>query len=266
MKKSLCITIDLESDFAGLIPESYNSCDLVHLDPFFELVRKYNVKLTVFVVGVLIEKRLPILKKLQEIGAEFALHSYTHNLMAPDTIEEIQRGKKAFKEYFGVDPIGYRAPQGRISNEGMKRLEKEGFVYDASVFPSFWPAWGYIFYSQTPCIQKGSSLIEIPFATFPFRLIISLSWIKLLGWFPYRLFFSLFSLPQIFVFDSHLHDYMPSGTSYKKMSPIWKCIYRRNYKMGLKLFERFLLSMQRKGYKLTYMSEVCNDIKNTLHV
>jgi hypothetical protein len=262
MRKQLCITIDLESDFAGIVPESYESCDVEGLHPFFEFVKKYDVKLTVFVVGRVLEMKLPIIKELEELGAEFALHSYSHDIICPDNSAEIARGKKAFKKYFGVYPEGYRAPQGRISREGMHRLEMEGFKYDASVFPSFWPSIKYFFYPRHPYMPKGNTIVEFPFATFPFGLIISLSWIKLLGWPLFRFFLSIFPPPKIFVFDSHFHDYNPSDASYNKLSLLWKFIYGRNYKKGIPLFEKFFQYMKKKGYESTRISEVYDSYRN----
>lgn len=260
--KKLCITLDLEPFFAGLIPMSYESLPVSHFTSFLQIVEKYNIRLTVFVVGKLLEQRQPIVERLQEIGAEFELHSYSHKLNSPDSEFEIKEGKKAFNRYFSKNPIGYRAPQGLISNDGLFLLNQEGFKYDSSIFPSFWPSPKYIRFSRLPFQIQNTDLIEIPFATLPlFRLIISMSWIKLLGWSIYKSLFSVLNTPDIFVLDTHLHDFYTPENNFSMLPFFWKLVFSRNHRNGINIFEKFIEHMNKMGYQFCYLSEIYNEIK-----
>lgn len=255
-KKRLCITIDLENDFAGLIGESYEACDPAKLDRLFRIFRSHGIRPTVFVVGRLLERRLPVVEALRDVGAEFGLHSYSHQLTEPNSRDEVVRGKEAFKAYFGEYPRGYRAPQGRIEKEDLKLLAAEGFAYDSSVFPSFWPAPKYLLEKRHPHRDPESGLAEFPFATIPARLIVSQSWLKLLGWRFWKNVLRFSPLPDTFVFDSHLHDFVTPENGLGQLSPVWRRIYLRNSAAPYEIFESFVELMKGRGYEFALMSEL----------
>jgi peptidoglycan/xylan/chitin deacetylase (PgdA/CDA1 family) len=262
--KKLCITIDLEPDFAGLIPETYESCDPQRLAPFLAVLRAHRVKLSVFVVGKMLDDRHPAVELLRAEGAEFHLHSYSHDLAAPNSQREIERAQEAFQRYFGQPARGYRAPQGLITPACFRRLDAAGFEFSASVFPSFWPRREYLTYPREPFMVEGTKLLEIPFATLPVRLIVSQSWLKLLGWSLYGPALRALPLPESFVFDSHLHDFARPGESVRALGPIWQRIMRRNREETLGIFERFLETMESRGYEFAYMSEVARERRESL--
>lgn len=256
MNKKLCITLDLEPDYGGQAPTSYECWDIEKLDNFFAVLKKHKVKLTVFIVGHTLEEKHPLIQKFVDLNCEFALHSYAHLKNDPDSINEIRKGKIIFKRYFGKEPTGYRAPWGLISKKGLVNLSKEGFQYDSSIFPSFLPNIKNFFSPREPHYIKGLSLLEIPFATLRFiRLTISLSWIKLLGW-PLFRFFLIFPKPHVLVFDSHMHDLITPQKKFTQLSSIWQKIYRRNKNEGIKLFERFIEYTEKKGYEMIFMKDV----------
>lgn len=260
--KNLCITIDLEPDFAGLVSHTYESCDEERLEPFFKICEQYGVKLTVFVVGKMLDERHSIVERLQKTGAEFALHSYSHSLKNPNSQQEIEKGLAAFQRYFKCHPLGYRAPQGLINKEDLLRLHQAGFVYDSSVFPSFWPGIRYLKEPRTPGVSSYAPLFELPFATLPgCRIIISQSWLKLLGWSFWKPSLSLLPLPKVLVFDSHLHDFVLPRTAFSQLSTPWKFIFGRNAHRSLAMFSSFLKTMSEMGYQFSYMSEVYREIR-----
>lgn len=261
MTRKLCITIDLEADYAGLVPESYEAVEVDKLNDYFSLIEKHRVKLSIFAVGRLLEKRLPIVERLLSAKAEFHLHTYTHSLTTLNTLEEIQKGKAAFREYFGRDPDGYRAPQGRIEQSELADLSREGFEFDTSVFPSFWPNRKYMQYPRHPYIDEETNLLELPLATFPFRLIISQSWIKLLGWAFFSVALRSFPLPKHFIYDTHFHDFVTPESAYRNLDRKWQLVLRRNNASSLALFENFLSLMTGKGYEFAYVSEVAQDAR-----
>lgn len=255
MSKKLCITLDLEPDYAGSIDEMYDACDIKKLDYFFKMLDKYGVKLTVFVVGKMLENPLPIIKKLGQIGADFQLHSYSHKVKGDiNSLEEIQKGKNAFFNYFGYNPIGYRAPQGRIRTDELKTLNHEGFKFDSSIFPSFWPNLDYIFKKRNPYKIKNLTIKEFPIATTPFRLIISQSWINLLGWNFYKRILTVFPTPKVFVYDMHLHDFVKPN-SYNKLNHFWKFIYSKA-DLEADNLEKILILMTKKKYKQVFIKDL----------
>lgn len=68
--------------------------------------------------------------------------------------------RKAYVDYFHKDPEGYRAPSGKISYSGIKRLEEQGFLYDSSIVPSYFPdPFKYLFSNKELHYYNKSSVM-----------------------------------------------------------------------------------------------------------
>lgn len=257
--KLFAFTLDLESDYAGLINEYNIFKDPDKIEEVLSALNALGVKTTVFAVGEIFEQFPEIIKLFEKYNCEFEPHSYSHNFNHPDSEDEIKKAKAAYKAYFQKDPTGYRAPRGMISSDGIMNLERHGFLYDSSIFPSFFPnPFKYLLSNKEPHCYGDSSMLEIPLTSVsPFRLTLSISYIKLLGINIFR----FFSLPDVICFDSHLHDFIVNDISYKKLSPTWHFIYSHNKFNGLELCIKFVEHIKQKGYKFCYMSELYNSYK-----
>jgi peptidoglycan/xylan/chitin deacetylase (PgdA/CDA1 family) len=255
-----CITLDLEPDYGGRLAPTYTAWDPHRVEGLLTLLAAHGAPLTVFVVGESLSAQPRVIERMRSRGAEFHLHSFSHDLAQPDTLDEIRRGATAFEACFGRRPEGYRAPEGRISPAGWSRLEDEGFLFDSSVFPSFWPAARYLRFSPRPFRPEGRRLLELPISTVtPGRLIVSLSWMKLLGWEFYRRLLENADLPEPIVFDMHLHDLWETP-SFDQLRAPWRWIYRRNRGGGLRILEAFLGLLARRGHRLTTLGAVARSL------
>ncbi len=257
--RTFAMTLDLESDFSGALRDEYSL--LLRLDTVEHLLDRLkdrNVKLSVFAVGELLEKFPEMIELFVRYGAEFHCHSYSHDPAAPDSEEEIRRSRDVFIRYFGRPPEGYRAPDGRISPQGIGFLERHGFKFDASVFPSYYPnPLKYLFRNPQVHYVRDSGLVEIPNTPIsPLRIMLSLSYVKLLGIGVYRGMLRWSRLPDTAVFGSHLHDFITEGQALGKMSRFWRFIYRRNQDKGLIFLEKILDYFCAKGYDFVYISEI----------
>lgn len=258
--KYAVITLDLEPDYAGHVPDRYDGWEAKRINEVLHLLRQRHIPLSVFVVGNMLSKRKDTIRQLRAYRTDFHLHSFSHSLKFPDSANEIERGIRAYYRCFGKKPVGYRAPEGRISVGGWSMLNTYGFQFDSSVFPSFWPRPKYLKYPQHPFKVPETSLWEIPFATIStLRFIVSLSWIKMLGWGFYSSCIGLFGLPDIVVFNLHLHDLwvLPS---YDSLPVHWKLLYRRNHSRSFEYLSDFLVLLKQKGYTFTTISQVARSL------
>lgn len=245
--KIACITMDLESDHAGRVAERYDGWDMAYIHELFECLNRYRVPLSAFIVANSITKNTNVIRYMQLQHTEFFLHSYSHDLNHPDSHEEIRKGVEVYEKFFKKHPIGYRAPEGRISKAGYDVLHKNGFLFDSSVFPSFWPHPRYFFFPRSMHLGPYN-MPEIPITTItPFRIIFSLSWVKLIGWRLYKVLLDLFPPPRVVVFDFHLHD-LRTLPSVDSLSLFWRYIYRRNHANQISLLGEILDYLQEKGY------------------
>jgi len=254
-----CITLDLEPDHAGRVSAAYEGWEPARLARLTSVLARYGAPLTAFVVGESLQARPEAIESLRASGVEFHLHSYSHDIAQPDSLEEIQRGAAEFQRVFGSRPEGYRAPEGRISPAGLGRLEREGFRFDSSVFPSFWPAPRYLRFRPEPFRPAGTHLLELPISTLsPLRLIVSLSWFKLLGWGFYRRLLESCALPDPLVFDMHLHD-LWRLPAFDQLPPFWRGIYSRGPRDGIETLEAFLSVLARRGVSFTTLGAVARE-------
>lgn len=249
--KFFAFTLDLESDYAGFVDKNEILNDLEGIENLLSALTSIGVKITAYTVGKLFESHPEVIRLFEKYNCEFEAHSYEHDFNNPDTESEIKKVKEAYFTYFGKYPIGYRSPRGIISGSGIKNLEKHGFLYDSSIFPSYFPnPFRYLFSEKQIHFHKGSSVMEIPFSSItPLRLTLSISYIKLFGIDFFIKCSQLFSLPDIVCFDSHLHDFIINERSFNELSSFWKLIYGRNKYKGTDHCIQYLKFIKEKGYK-----------------
>lgn len=254
-----CLTLDLEPDHAGRAAPRYDGWEPARVGELLALLSRYGAPLTIFVVGESLRARPETIELFREAGAEFHLHSHSHDLEHPDSLDEIRRGKQEFASVFGRAPAGYRAPEGRISPQGWRHLDAEGFSFDSSIFPSFWPRPHYLRFQPRPFRPDGTRLVELPISTLTkARLICSLSWFKLLGWGVYRPLLARGPLPEPLVFDMHLHD-LWRLPAFDSLPQPWRAIYSRNQHKGLEILEAFVEFLKRRGYAFTTLGSVASE-------
>ncbi len=258
--KLFAFTIDLEADYGGVV----NQYEIFRApDKIEDVLSKLNalgVKITVFVVGEILEFFPDVIRIFEKYDCEFEPHSYSHDFNNPDTEHEIKKSKTVYYNYFKRYPKGYRAPRGKITDSGIKYLEKHGFLYDSSIFPSYFPnPFRYLLSNRKIHYYGDSKIVEIPFTSIsPFRITLSVSFIKLFG----IIFFKKLSLPDVVCFDSHLHDLIINKNSFDKLPLFQKLIYSRNKYKGVDLCIEFLEHVKEQGYKFCYMSEIHEAYKN----
>lgn len=181
MKKSpLLLTFDLEFWYNSEFIKDYIPKDTGNLDdritestiPLLKMLKKHKAKATFFVLGKVAEKYPDVIKKIARDGHEIASHGYSHtvlnNLTPKEFEEEIQKSVRLLKKINGIKPLGFRAPNFSMNNKtkwALKILERNGFIYDSSVFPIKTPLYGE---SKAPLavykISKG--MTEFPLTVY----------------------------------------------------------------------------------------------------
>ncbi len=246
---------------------------LSSISRMLDLFDQYNFKTTFFIVGK--DARHPdkskILKQIVEKGHELANHSLSHlNGLAEYPFKkkenEILEADKIISDIAGKKICGFRAPGYSVDEEILDILEKNGYLYDSSVFPSFFcylirslqknevakSAYGKFQNGMAPLSiyrplkgkmwQQGNrNLMEIPVTTTPFfRLPFHMSFIYAsdtrlfdIGFFLTRKFESLFNfvLHGIELVDEFNDSRFPKQykiwTPIEKRSEIYKHIFSK---------------------------------------
>lgn len=113
-------------------------------DRFLEIFERYRVRATLFVVGEDIRDpaNQRALRRFVEAGHEVANHTLTHpfgmrRLSRAEKLHEIEEARRILEDATGEPVVGYKAPAHDIDGEVIDILEERGYLYDASVYPSF---------------------------------------------------------------------------------------------------------------------------------
>ena len=264
MRKIACITLDTEADFLDPTGRIRLFEDDALFNRYVSIIRKYDVKVTSFLVTSLIAKHGDLYRRLQEqVPVEFAIHSHTHNMQNPCSRADIEESVRTFRAFTGYNPSGYRAPVGQITREGMQTLLDLGLRYDLSIYPSFRP--GHMGYNNLHLPvepfrvrNEAQSIIEIPFATLHgLRLVFSLSYVKLFGWTTYAWLMKICPPPNQMAVLAHPHDYYFHLLA-DQVTAGEKPLLLRNARNAFDLFEKMIIFLRKAGYEFEFMSGLCD--------
>ncbi len=269
-EKMVCLTLDLEQDYGDLLGEpSYEGLEYIpELRSFF---KEKGIPLTCFVQGSLFETHPTYIETLSTLDVEFELHSYSHpGPEEMDTKLEIEKGKQAYRRFFGKDPMGYRAPLGVLNEKNYEILAANGFKFDSSIFPSLRPGtFNNLRKPTKPYLLNNLKLVEFPLTVFTpiIRVPIALSYIKLFGR-PYLYLLKTFNLPNFIIFAFHLHDLFELDSASKihliAFSPLYRLIFSKIYQKqrsdGLIILDEFITILHQRGYMFSRLGSIYESI------
>jgi len=139
-----------------------------------QLLDKYSVTATFFVLGWVAEHHPRMLRQIAGAGHEIGCHSHLHRLiyeLSPHEFrKDTERACCAIEDACGVTPRAYRAPSFSITARSMWALEilvENGFTHDSSIYPIEHDRYGipgFGRHMQTLDTHSGS-IVEVPVAT-----------------------------------------------------------------------------------------------------
>lgn len=147
------VQIDLDGLWAIRQCYGYPEGDSFEKDPVFTealpqilaLLEEYKIKATFFVCGRDLElpQKAAILQETMTRGHEIANHSYHHivglTLLPLEKIhQEIELTQNIIKEKLNFQAKGFRSPGYDVNLTLWQSLAELNFLYDASLFPTFW--------------------------------------------------------------------------------------------------------------------------------
>jgi polysaccharide deacetylase family protein (PEP-CTERM system associated) len=161
-----------------------------------ELLSRYNVQATFFVLGWVAEKYPSLVRDIASGGHEISSHGFAHqlltNLDAVSFRKDLQRSIQAIEASTGLLPLGYRAPAFSVTRKTLWAwpvLKEMGIEYDSSVYPfAYHPDYG-LPESPLEIHEAIPGLLEIPMScSTKFGLKIPCSGGAYLRFFPYPFF------------------------------------------------------------------------------
>ena len=176
MQKTICLSFDVEDWFQvenlreKFPPQTWDKCELrveINTRKILDLLDKYNVKATFFVLGWIAERKPELVKEIHSRGHEIASHGYGHiinyELNRDEIYEDIKKGKELLESITGDKVVGYRAPNFSVTQDVIDALTTLGFEYDSSYHPfSKNKRYGQLDVDERGIFKLNESLTEIP--------------------------------------------------------------------------------------------------------
>lgn len=165
--------------FAGIVHrsewEQFEPRVELNTQRLLELLDRYDVKATFFVLGWVAERYPQLVRDVAAQGHEVSAHGYDHRPITEQTRDEfrddVRRSKRVLEDIVGVEVPGYRAPTYSIVRDtlwALDVLQEEGYRYDSSIFPILHDRYGIPTANRFPAkVQtvEGATLLEFPIST-----------------------------------------------------------------------------------------------------
>ncbi len=267
-RKIACLTLDMEPDYGD--PEGHIRLleNPDYFERYIDIINKHGAKVTMFTVTSLFGRFGEHFERLnQGIPLEYAAHSYSHDPHDGASLEEVEKSAQVMKRVNSSGPLGYRAPYGQITKEGLGHLLDFGYHYDASVYPSIRPGkFGYanLHMPNSPFrITRGDeSLLEFPFTSLSgVRIVFGLSFVKLLGWGLYSALWRVFGLPNVALVLSHPHDFYFHQLAEFHPASMEKFALSRNAARAFDYFDKMIAALKRQGCEFAFVSEALTHVQ-----
>lgn len=162
MNMAVTVNLDGESFWQGMFegtekrPKTLSMGDYGikrGLDRVLAVFNKHQVKATFFVPGIIAERHPKAVEKILQNNHELAFHGYSHRPMQLLSVEEIreefEKGTAILKKLSGYRPIGFRAPEGEVTEQAFAAAEEYGYQYSSSLYDNDMP-------------YRRGGLVEIP--------------------------------------------------------------------------------------------------------
>lgn len=174
----VCLTFDFDA-MTGFIarglttptPISRGEFGLVGVRRILDLLRKYSIRASIFIPGVVIEMYPAACEAIVAAGHEIGHHGYTHippaNLSRDQEAEGLARGNETIKRLSGHYARGYRSPSWDLSPHTVELLLAQHFLYDSSMmgddYTPYYARQGDMIHLDQPCAWgPTTSLLELP--------------------------------------------------------------------------------------------------------
>lgn len=113
------------------------------LDRVLAVLKEHEIPATFFVPGVIAEMHPESIEKIMDHGHEIALKGHTHRsfhlLSEEELCQEFELGTAALKKLTGKNPIGFRAPEGEVTETAFETAVKYGYLYSSSLYDNDMP-------------------------------------------------------------------------------------------------------------------------------
>lgn len=169
-KCAVTVTINLDAEYfwLSMFPDSIHRPKTLSMGQYgpnrglqrvLDALDQYGISATFFVPGKVAEIYPDHIQEIVRRGHEIGHHGYAHENFGHLTVEQqreaLEKGMESLEKVSGVRPVGFRAPEGEMTQGTLDLLQEMGFLYSSSLFGDDRP----YFHKRD---GQQTSLIELP--------------------------------------------------------------------------------------------------------
>lgn len=202
------VSIDVEHDVGTNDSKIFQGVE--NMGSLLAVFQNPAVPLTLFATGDVLQK-YPHKVRSWSGTYEIASHGFSHRFFNELTYQEkegdIKKFIELYRNLFGREPKGFRAPSHVIDDDTFAILERYGFTYDSSVVPHYPPLKSYRGYKGKAPVRpfRKAGVGELPLAGQLWGIPLAGAWIRKLPLWFYTLLF-LFHKPSYITLSMHSWD------------------------------------------------------------
>lgn len=251
-----CFTLDFELDYGGRVKTFDTLKERQGHLRLKKILEQHGAPLSAFVQTSVLSDFPESNDVLKVLADEVHSHSHSHASSHFNSKEELERSLSILESTFSQEAYGYRAPYGKLYHDDINLIQSLGYSFDSSVFPSIRPGKFNNLTSPIEPWRWDNGLLELPFAVLPYtRLILGISYMKLLGPSFYQNLMSLTGLPRVLMFYGHMHDFFPTS-AVQTFSPALKFAFGRNAQRPMEIADHFLGTLKERGYTFLTINQL----------
>ena len=141
-----------------------------------DVLRRYDIKSTFFVPGLVVEAHPEVIEALLKEGHEIAHHSHTHRwivtLSPEEEREEMELAQQAIIKATGQAPRGWRSPAAEVTDVTMDLIKEYGCAYSSNFFDDDAPYMLKVRGEQIDCVELPFRYINTDSPYFQFAKIL----------------------------------------------------------------------------------------------
>ncbi len=215
------------------------------LPKILSIFKKYGIKATLFVTGEILKEKSDLFRRLSktyEISCHTFSHRFWNEIKTRERQKELTDFIKLYRRIFRGQPKGFRASSHIIDEDGLRLVEKNGFLYDSSIVPHYPPIKKYRGYKGrfplNPYYPNGLKILEIPVRGQILGIPLAGSWIRKLPTLFYRILF-LFYAPGFITLNMHSWDAI-DPEFIGKLEKVARLLKSKNYQFlnGAEIFQK----------------------------
>lgn len=125
------------------------------LPKILDLLDEYDVKGTFFIPGAVAREYEKEVREIAERGHEIGCHGDYHENFCQLSVEEqrnaIKNATESLEKITGQKPIGFRMPEGEMSDDTLRIIREEGYKYSSSLSDD-----------DIPYLMGSCDVVELP--------------------------------------------------------------------------------------------------------